>query len=312
MRTEVKLGIITSLIVVLGAGWYYMRRSPNTQVIPLGQELADQEASSLDDSVYPNLDPTAEASPVDAFARRDTSTGLASIPSEVNPPDSRDPVQDLADADAQTDVDGNEGSLAALLASNLDDDGASADLTDSTAELTGAVTPINPSDLPDQARVGADPVTIRRSPSFSDGSTTGRQNVSRQRAGLLPPGSRTHTVQKGDTLAILAELYYGSQRYTGLLLEANPGLDPAKLLIGTVLNVPPGGVADSIPLKPAATSAASTGKTYIVAQGDSFYVIARDQLGDANRWPELLKLNTELVKGDPKKLRPGQVLRLPE
>ena len=52
--------------------------------------------------------------------------------------------------------------------------------------------------------------------------------------------------------------------------------------------------------------------TVIIKQGDSFYVIARDQLGDANRWPELLQLNTELVKGDPKKLRPGQGLQVPE
>jgi nucleoid-associated protein YgaU len=48
-----------------------------------------------------------------------------------------------------------------------------------------------------------------------------------------------------------------------------------------------------------------------VRAGDSFYSIARDVLGDASRWRELLELNSALVDGEPTNLRVGQVVQLP-
>lgn len=51
--------------------------------------------------------------------------------------------------------------------------------------------------------------------------------------------------------------------------------------------------------------------TYTVREGDTFYSIARRVMGDERRWNDLLQKNRTLVKGDPRRLRPGMVLNLP-
>jgi len=51
--------------------------------------------------------------------------------------------------------------------------------------------------------------------------------------------------------------------------------------------------------------------TYTVQPGDSLSAIARDQLGDADRWPELVDLNP-VVADDPDLIYTGTVLLLPE
>jgi nucleoid-associated protein YgaU len=125
---------------------------------------------------------------------------------------------------------------------------------------------------------------------------------------VVKPGTRTHVVEGGDTFSILAEVYYGSQRYTGLLVQANPHVkDPNRLLVGTKINIPP----LERKAKTGTASAPTPKGTYRVKEGDSFYAIARDVLGDAGRWQELLALNRDLVDGDPHKLRAGQLLKLP-
>ncbi len=50
--------------------------------------------------------------------------------------------------------------------------------------------------------------------------------------------------------------------------------------------------------------------TYTVQPGDSLSVIARDLLGDADRWPEIVDLNS-VVADDPDLIYAGTVLRLP-
>lgn len=54
----------------------------------------------------------------------------------------------------------------------------------------------------------------------------------------------------------------------------------------------------------------ANGHTYTVQSGDTLSGIAADQLGDADRWPEVFALNRDIID-DPNKIRPGQVLTLP-
>lgn len=132
----------------------------------------------------------------------------------------------------------------------------------------------------------------------------------------------THKVQVGDSLASLAQAYYGDSKYAKVLADANPKLgDPKQLKVGTVVNIPPlPADADAKTASGTSTTAtksgekpsATGGKTYTVKAGDSFYSIAKSQLGNASRWKELLALNTATVKGDPTALQPGQRLVLPE
>lgn len=127
-----------------------------------------------------------------------------------------------------------------------------------------------------------------------------------------------HRTQPGDSLASIARDYYGDERYTKLLAENNRQItDPNALKVGTWIKIPPvssNPSATSVSLSAKTPGAPSTdaARTYTVRSGDSFYAIARDVLGDAARWKELFNLNQSLVGGDPKKLKVGQVITLPQ
>jgi len=134
-----------------------------------------------------------------------------------------------------------------------------------------------------------------------------------------------HIIQPNETFASIARMYYGSERYTRFLMQANPDLaDPRALAVGAEVLIPPkpnddeagmetshGRTGGEITAKVSVPSASSK-HTYRVKTGDSFYGIARSVLGSASRWKELLELNRELVAGEPTNLRPGQILILPE
>lgn len=59
---------------------------------------------------------------------------------------------------------------------------------------------------------------------------------------------------------------------------------------------------------PSASTAATTARTYTIRAGDSFYTIARDQLGDASLFKAIEQANP-LV--DPRRLRVGMEIKLP-
>jgi nucleoid-associated protein YgaU len=48
-------------------------------------------------------------------------------------------------------------------------------------------------------------------------------------------------------------------------------------------------------------------KLYKVRRGDTLSGIVEQQLGDANRWPEIFRLNRDIIS-DPDRITPGQVL----
>jgi nucleoid-associated protein YgaU len=149
---------------------------------------------------------------------------------------------------------------------------------------------------------------------------------------MTPPADdaapEKYTVKPGDTFAVLAELYYGSQRYADALMKANPHVSsPTALRPGMVLTIPakpqlasakatPGTSPAVATVRPAPgqaqpQAAADGTRLYTVKPNDTFYGIAASQLGSQARWKELFELNKDRVGGDPKGLRPGMTLRLP-
>jgi len=57
-------------------------------------------------------------------------------------------------------------------------------------------------------------------------------------ASVTLKGKLTHTVQKGDTLWSIAKDYYGDGREYKKIIDANPGLDAAKMKVGQELIIP--------------------------------------------------------------------------
>lgn len=132
--------------------------------------------------------------------------------------------------------------------------------------------------------------------------------------GTLPPSSkRLYTVRKGDTLSEIAARELGSSKRWLDIVEVNPGLDPAKLGLGTRLVMPAGKSSNEGPARGASTSLAkapapNADRRYVVRDGDSLWKIAARELGDGERWQEIVALNPKL---NPNLLKAGQSLALP-
>lgn len=105
-----------------------------------------------------------------------------------------------------------------------------------------------------------------------------------------------HTVAAGDDLWSLAERYYADGSRWRDLVETNRDLlgeNPTRQLIpGTSLLV-------KRPLE-----------SYRVKKGDTLWALAEQRLGDGQRFPELQRLNANLIK-DPHRIQVGWALRLP-
>jgi nucleoid-associated protein YgaU len=51
-------------------------------------------------------------------------------------------------------------------------------------------------------------------------------------------GATTHTIEEGDTMSSIAGDYYDDVNKYGVIVRANPSIDPSRLKIGTVLTIP--------------------------------------------------------------------------
>lgn len=139
-------------------------------------------------------------------------------------------------------------------------------------------------------------------------------------------------------LGSIARDEYGAEKYWSVIVEANPGLDPAKLRVGQAINLPPkdavlkrnttpagASVATAPPPRTepappresatfpiAAGSAAPTvaARRYTVAKGDTLMSIARRMLKDDARWREIYELNRDKLTS-PDAIKAGMELALP-
>jgi len=53
-----------------------------------------------------------------------------------------------------------------------------------------------------------------------------------------------------------------------------------------------------------------TPRSYVVKAGDTLSKIAKELLGDGDRWPEILAANKDQIK-DADEIKPGQELKIP-
>ncbi|HEY8794005.1 MAG TPA: LysM peptidoglycan-binding domain-containing protein [Gemmatimonadaceae bacterium] len=80
-------------------------------------------------------------------------------------------------------------------------------------------------------------------------------------------------------------------------------------LLGSVVASAPLAAQDSTQSAPA-PSAPSTGQTHTVKKGDTLWDIAHQYLNDPFLWPEIYRINTDVVE-DPHWIYPNEVLKLP-
>lgn len=66
-----------------------------------------------------------------------------------------------------------------------------------------------------------------------------------------------------------------------------------------------------VPVSGTAAAPKGTARTYTVAPGDTLSKIAKQFYGNANDYPRIFEANRDQLK-DPDKIKPGQVLKIPE
>lgn len=96
-----------------------------------------------------------------------------------------------------------------------------------------------------------------------------------------------------------------------LLFVATPTLTalPAPIAVAQPVPTPPAPTPTSSPAKASPTEPATI--DYVVQRGDSLWRIAERHLGDGNRYPEIVDLNTKLLRRGPDFIRQGWTIKLP-
>ncbi|EFJ41577.1 hypothetical protein VOLCADRAFT_107633 [Volvox carteri f. nagariensis] len=114
---------------------------------------------------------------------------------------------------------------------------------------------------------------------------------------LLASGCK-YTIQAGDTYWILAQ-----RRGTtvGAIQSLNPGVDPNRLQIGQVINVPCSGGGST----PTSTTPAARGCKYTIQAGDTYWILAQRR---GTTVGAIQSLNPGV---DPNRLQIGQVINVP-
>lgn len=133
------------------------------------------------------------------------------------------------------------------------------------------------------------------------------------KAGEWPGGlPRTYTMKKGDIVwSLVRQEWKLSEGFIDAIRAANPGLKVETLRAGDELKIPDPAPYRKGSKKAAKKSKPATGvatREYEIKEGDSLGTIARDHLGSARRWKEIVKANPGI---DPKKLKLGQKIRMP-
>lgn len=306
MRQDVKLGVVLSAVIVFVAGAYYMYRDEQETPIPVrggslavsepakdaGQKHARTSTPAKARKPRPATRRTADARkvPGNAPAKR-LAAGNKLLPQTRPATQAVDRTTTGAKDLRKTGR--NRGKSAPAKKSSKTNALAQGGVDTTESTTTAAGVPL------DRSR-RAVPLVARKTPAAKENKIA----------------IETHRVQPGDTLASLAQRYYGSAALAKFLADGNPQLkDAGRLSVGEVVKIPPrpSSAAPSRPNVKQATANAATddARTYRVKSGDSFYKIAERELGDASRWKELFELNRDLVRGNPKHLRINQVISLP-
>ncbi len=125
----------------------------------------------------------------------------------------------------------------------------------------------------------------------------------------------THVVVAGDTLGEISMKYYQKASLYTRIMDANPGLTPETLRLGTKLKIPALRIeASATPAMPVELAASGDrpipGKDYKVRRGDTWEKISKAAFNTTERWPEIYMKNMKRVSRRDE-LRPDLVIAIP-
>ena len=163
-------------------------------------------------------------------------------------------------------------------------------------------------------------------------SNSNRKTRANKPKPVKPDWPKIYVVTKGDNLGFIAQKFYGPEEgnkrvNVTRIFEANRKQlkSPDDITAGQKLTIPsldekPGGIFSSklfekiksIGRKDSSANPpkASRGKQYVVRDGDSLWEIAARQLGDSERFREIIKLNSDILE-DEDYLTVGLSLKIP-
>lgn len=148
--------------------------------------------------------------------------------------------------------------------------------------------------------------------------------------------SKTHVVGSGENLAVIAQKYYGSEQgnrriVIQKLYEANTRVlkSPHRVCVGQKLTIPPlhtlmqepviikapdptQKILDRHPgtFERVTSHKSKTTPEYIIQDGDNLWQIAKEFLGDGNRYKEILQFNANAIR-NADDLRVGMRIKIP-
>ena len=192
------------------------------------------------------------------------------------------------------------------------------------------------------------PQDAAETPATGDENPSAALEQNKQQAPQPKPdetvAKNAYVVCEGDSLVTIAKKFYGSaegNKRANILkiFEANKKAlrSPDELEVGQILTIPPLPAAPATPAvskeKPESVLTAKTprngepavqkalpaadshkvkqnGHSYTVREGDNLWRIAAEQLGDGNRYPEIVRLNPNLLN-DENGLAVGMRLKMP-
>lgn len=137
--------------------------------------------------------------------------------------------------------------------------------------------------------------------------------------------AKTYTIKAGDSFSSIATAVFGAEKHWIDIADANPGVDPKRVRVGQVINLPvidkdektekteakataPAPAVKTEPAKPTAT--AEDVKIHEVKAGENLTNISRKHFNTPDHWRHIYLTNRELIGGDPSKLQAGTKLKI--
>ncbi|MGE0481181.1 MAG: LysM peptidoglycan-binding domain-containing protein [Phycisphaerae bacterium] len=264
MRTEVKVGIAVGLVAIVGLVLYTAMNSGGDKAIPF-----DPQTSKATTPTPANAKPPAGAPPRTDAARPPGSTprteplrpATTSTPPRPIATPSSGAAAPSASGSALPPRDAPPGATDARPATpsispptgTPPASGSTTILDPTTRPASESLRPITSAPPPDAPAptTSAPPRPVATPPlpaaAGTPATSTPPPGPATPASGdtgsaVRTPTSRTdgtkHTIKDGDTLAKIAADAYGAERYWQAILDANPGLDPNRLMVGKTIVLP--------------------------------------------------------------------------